>query len=81
MEAAKTRPLRQRPLRFTPAFHREEGAVLSYALVFLLVGLVAGVLNLAGGSLGEVQMSWILFLSGAVLVAIHVVTGRTVLVT
>ena len=48
-----------------------------YALVFLVVGLIAGVLNLAGVSTVAVQISWILFLVGIVLVVIHVVTGRT----
>ena len=51
--------------------------MLYYALVFLIVGLVAGALNLAGVSAVAVQISWILFLIGIVLVAIHVVTGRT----
>jgi len=45
--------------------------------VFLVVGLIAGALNLAGVSTVAVQISWILFLFGIVLVAIHVVTGRT----
>lgn len=52
--------------------------MLYYALVFLVVGLIAGALNLAGVSMIAVQISWILFLIGIVLVAIHVVTGRTV---
>lgn len=51
--------------------------MLYYALVFLIVGLIAGALNLAGVSTVTVQTSWILFLIGIVLVAIHVVTGRT----
>jgi len=51
--------------------------MLRYALVFLVVGLIAGALNLAGVSTVAVQISWILFLIGIVLVAIHVVTGRT----
>jgi len=51
--------------------------VLYYALAFLVVGLVAGVLNLAEGSLMVVQMSWMLFVIGIVLVAIRVITGRT----
>ena len=51
--------------------------MLYYALVFLVVGMVAGVLNLAEGSLMVVQMSWMLFLIGIVLVAIHVIKGRT----
>jgi uncharacterized membrane protein YtjA (UPF0391 family) len=52
--------------------------MLYYALVFLVVGLVAGVLNLAGVSAVAVQISWILFLIGVILVAIHLVAGRTV---
>ena len=51
--------------------------MLYYALMFLVVGLIAGALNLAGVSTVAVQISWILFLIGIVLVAIHVVTGRT----
>jgi uncharacterized membrane protein YtjA (UPF0391 family) len=51
--------------------------MLHYALVFLVVGVIAGTLNLAGVSTVAVQISWILFLIGIVLVAIHVVTGRT----
>ena len=52
--------------------------MLYYALVFLLVGLIAGALNLAGVSAVAVQISWILFLIGVILVAIHLVSGRTV---
>jgi uncharacterized membrane protein YtjA (UPF0391 family) len=51
--------------------------MLYYALMFLVVGLIAGALNLAGVSTVAVQISWILFLIGIVLVAIHVFTGRT----
>jgi uncharacterized membrane protein YtjA (UPF0391 family) len=51
--------------------------MLYYALVFLIVGLVAGALNLAGVSTVAVQISWVLFLIGIVLVAIHLFTGRT----
>jgi uncharacterized membrane protein YtjA (UPF0391 family) len=50
--------------------------MLNYALVFLVVGLIAGVLNFAGVSAVAVQISWVLFLIGVVLLAIHVVTGR-----
>jgi uncharacterized membrane protein YtjA (UPF0391 family) len=50
--------------------------MLHYALVFLVVGVIAGALHLAGVSTVAVQISWILFLIGIVLVAIHVVTGR-----
>ena len=51
--------------------------MLYYALVFLVVGVIAAALNLAGVSAVAVQISWILFLIGIVLVAIHVITGRS----
>jgi len=51
--------------------------MLYYALMFLVVGLIAGALNLAGVSTVAVQISWILFLIGIVLVAIHVFKART----
>lgn len=51
--------------------------MLYYALVFLVVGLIAGALNLAGVEAAAVQISWVLFVIGIVLVAIHMVTGRT----
>jgi uncharacterized membrane protein YtjA (UPF0391 family) len=45
--------------------------------MFLVVGLIAGALNLAGVSTVAVEISWILFLIAIVLVAIHVFKGRT----
>ena len=51
--------------------------MLYYALVFLVVGLIAGALHLAEVSSVAVQISWILSLIGIVLVAIHVFKGRT----
>ena len=47
-----------------------------YALVFLVVGLIAGALHLAGVSTVAVQISWILILLGIV-VTIDVIMGRT----
>lgn len=55
--------------------------MLNYALLFLVVGLIAGALNLAGVSMVAVQISWILFVIGIVLVVIHLVTGRSARVT
>jgi uncharacterized membrane protein YtjA (UPF0391 family) len=52
-----------------------------YALVFLVVGLIAGVLNLAGVSTVAVQISWVLFVIGILLLVIHLITGRTARVT
>jgi uncharacterized membrane protein YtjA (UPF0391 family) len=51
--------------------------MLYFALVFLVVGLIAGALNLAGVAAIAVQFSWILFVIGVVLVVIHLVTGRS----
>jgi len=51
--------------------------MLYYALVLLVVGVIAGALHLAGVSAVAVQISWALLLVGIVLVAIHVITGRS----
>ena len=51
--------------------------MLYYALMFLVVGLIAGALNLAGISTLAVQISWILLLIGIVLLVIHLISGRT----
>lgn len=50
--------------------------MLYFALMFLVVGLIAGALNLAGVSAIAVQISWILFVVGVILVVIHLITGR-----
>jgi uncharacterized membrane protein YtjA (UPF0391 family) len=50
--------------------------MLYYALMFLVVGLVAGALHLSGVAAVAAEISWILFVIGIVLVAIHVVKGR-----
>ena len=58
--------------------YRKEHDMLYYALMFLVVGVIAGALNLAGVSAVAVQISWVLFLVGIVLLVIHLVTGRSV---
>ncbi|MEO7859873.1 MAG: DUF1328 domain-containing protein [Nitrospirales bacterium] len=50
--------------------------MLYFALMFLVVGLIAGALNVAGVAAIAVQISWILFVIGMVLIVIHMVTGR-----
>ena len=52
--------------------------MLYYALIFLVVGVISGAMNLAGISAVAVQISWVLFLVGIVLLVIHLVTGRSV---
>jgi uncharacterized membrane protein YtjA (UPF0391 family) len=59
----------------------KEFTMLYYALMFLVVGLIAGALNLAGVAAIATQISWVLFLIGIVLLVIHLVTGRTVRVS
>jgi uncharacterized membrane protein YtjA (UPF0391 family) len=51
--------------------------MLYYALVFLVVGLIGGTLNLPEVSAVTGQISWTLFVIGIVLVAIHVFTELT----
>jgi uncharacterized membrane protein YtjA (UPF0391 family) len=51
-------------------------AMLYYALVFLVVGLVAGALGLLGIAAVAGQIAWILFLVALVFLVIHVATGR-----
>jgi uncharacterized membrane protein YtjA (UPF0391 family) len=50
--------------------------VLYYALVFLIVGLIAGVLGATGVAAVASQIAWILFIIGIVLLVIHLATGR-----
>jgi uncharacterized membrane protein YtjA (UPF0391 family) len=50
--------------------------VLHYALVFLVVGLLAGALGLAGVAAVAGQIAWVLFLIGVVLIVVHVAAGR-----
>ena len=51
--------------------------MLYYALMFLVVGLIAGALGLFGIAAIAGQIAWVLFLVGVILVVVHMVTGRT----
>ena len=53
--------------------------MLNYALVFLLVGLIAGALGMFGVAAVATQIAWVLFVIGVVLLLIHLVTGRRTL--
>ncbi|MCM3904398.1 MAG: DUF1328 domain-containing protein [Pyrinomonadaceae bacterium] len=55
--------------------------MLYFALMFLLLGLVAAALGLSGIAAVATQISWILFVVGVVFLIIHVVMGRTPRVT
>ena len=50
--------------------------MLYYALVFLVVGLIAGALGVSGVAAIATQIAWVLFLIGVVLLVIHLVSGR-----
>lgn len=50
--------------------------MLYYALIFLVVGLVAGALGLMGVAAVAAQISWMLFLIGIVMLGIHLVADR-----
>jgi uncharacterized membrane protein YtjA (UPF0391 family) len=52
--------------------------MLYYALVFLIVGLIAGALGIYGVAAIASQIAWILFLVGIVLLIVHLVSARTV---
>lgn len=50
--------------------------MLYYALVFLIVGLIAGALGVSGVAAMATQIAWVLFLIGVVLLVVHLVSGR-----
>ncbi len=52
--------------------------MLYYALVFLVVGLIAGALGLGGVAAIAGQISWVLFLVALVLIVIHLASGRRI---
>jgi uncharacterized membrane protein YtjA (UPF0391 family) len=64
------------PCRATDLERKKEMAMLYYALVFLIVGLVAGALGLFGIAAIAGQISWVLFLIALVFLVIHVASGR-----
>jgi uncharacterized membrane protein YtjA (UPF0391 family) len=49
--------------------------VLYYALIFLLVGLVAAALGLFGVAAIASQIAWVLFLVGVVMLIVHLATS------
>jgi len=49
--------------------------MLYYALVFLIVGLIAGALGLYGVAGVASQIAWVLFLIGIVFLLVHLISG------
>lgn len=50
--------------------------MFSWALTFLIAGLIAGVLGLSGIADTATNIAWILFVVGLVLALIFFITGR-----
>jgi uncharacterized membrane protein YtjA (UPF0391 family) len=53
--------------------------MLYYALVFLVLGLVANLLGAYGVAAVASQIAWVLFVIGIVLLIVHLVSGRRTL--
>jgi len=70
-------------LRFQLSMRPVEGEgemMLYYALVFLILGLVASALGAYGVAAVASQIAWVLFVIGIVLLIVHLVSGRRTLV-
>jgi uncharacterized membrane protein YtjA (UPF0391 family) len=50
--------------------------MLYYAIMFLVLGLIAGLLHWAGVAAVTAPMSWVLFVTGILLGAIYLITER-----
>jgi len=53
--------------------------MLYYALVFLVLGLVASLLGAYGVAAVASQIAWVLFVIGIVLLVVHLISGRRTL--
>jgi len=76
MALARGLPLHMAEVGRRGPIARKENAMLYYALIFLLVGLVAGALGLMCVTAIASQISWLLFLIGIVMLVIHLVADR-----
>ena len=54
--------------------------MLYYALVFLILGLVASLLGAYGVAAVASQIAWVLFVVGIVLIVLHLISGRRTIV-
>jgi uncharacterized membrane protein YtjA (UPF0391 family) len=50
--------------------------MISLALTFLIVGLIAGLLGMYGVAGVATQIAWVLFLVGVVLLVVHLARSR-----
>jgi uncharacterized membrane protein YtjA (UPF0391 family) len=53
--------------------------MLYYALVFLILGLVASLLGAYGVAAVASQIAWVLFVIGIVLLVVHLISGRRII--
>jgi uncharacterized membrane protein YtjA (UPF0391 family) len=53
-----------------------EENMLYYALIFLVVGLIAGALGVSGVAAVASQIAWVLFVIAIILFIVHFVSGR-----
>lgn len=54
----------------------EDKTMLGWALTFLIVGLIAGLLGLSGIAGAATNIAWILFVIGLILALVFMITGR-----
>jgi len=54
----------------------EEGIMLHYALVFLVVALIAGALGVSGVAAMATQIAYVLFVIAIILFLVHLLSGR-----
>ena len=59
-----------------PPFADPEMTMLAWALLFLIVGLVAGMFGLTGIAGTATHIAWILFVIGIVMAVVFAVIGR-----
>lgn len=55
---------------------REGGFMLNWAVTFLVIGLIAGLLGLSGIAGAATQIAWILFVVFMVLFLVSLIAGR-----
>jgi len=60
----------------TPRARGKERVMLYYALVFLVVGLIAAALGASGVAAVATQISWVLFIIAVILFLVHFISGR-----
>jgi uncharacterized membrane protein YtjA (UPF0391 family) len=68
------------PSRKVLALASQEGIMLYYALIFLVVGLIASILGATGVAAVASQIAWVLFVIGIILLIVHIISGRRTLV-